>query len=252
MIRILLVRHGQTDWNNDGRMQGSTDIPLNEQGRAQARMIGGFVRQQNPAQAYVSTLQRTQQTYDEFGIDLLAAARADLVERNLGVWEGQRGKDVRAEAPEQFAAWRRGEFTPENGESHQELTDRITGAFFDIVRRTADAEVTESVDLSFPVRTAVIVSHGASLRVLMQGLGLVQSAQTSPLTNGAVSVLDIPLHAGPVSSTLPHGGFGDDAETAEVIRGLSDSQIVEQSLLRVFNLSPELLNPAAVEDPAIW
>ncbi len=214
-------------------------------------MIGGFVRQQNPAQAYVSTLQRTQQTYDEFGIDLLAAARADLVERNLGVWEGQRGKDVRAEAPEQFAAWRRGEFTPENGESHQELTDRITGAFFDIVRRTADAEVTESVDLSFPVRTAVIVSHGASLRVLMQGLGLVQSAQTSPLTNGAVSLLDIPAR-------LPRLIDPSSWRVRRRCRdrgghpGLSDSQIVEQSLLRVFNLSPELLNPAAVEDPAIW
>ncbi|GAB3846984.1 histidine phosphatase family protein [Nesterenkonia populi] len=252
MIRILLVRHGQTDWNNDGRMQGSTDIALNEEGRTQGRIAGGFIRQQNPAQAYVSTLQRTQQTYEEFRLSLQPEIRADLIERNLGVWEGRRGKDVRAEAPDEFAAWRRGDFTPENGESHQELLERVTGAFFDIVRRAADAEPTESVDLSFPVRTAVVVSHGASLRVLLQGLGLVQTVQTAPLTNGAVSVVDIPLHAGPVSSTLPKGGFDDDAETAGIIRSLTDEQIVAQSLLRVFNLSPELLSPAAAEDAAIY
>lgn len=252
MIRILLVRHGQTDWNNDGRMQGSTDIPLNDEGRAQGRITGGFIRQQSPGQAYVSTLQRTQQTYEEFGLALQPQVRADLIERNLGVWEGQRGKDVRAQYAEEFAAWRRGEYTPEGGETHQELMDRVTGAFFDIVRRTADAEPTESVDLSFPVRTAVVVSHGASLRVLLQGLGLVQTVQTAPLTNGAVTVVDIPLHAGPVSSTLPKGGFDDDAETAGIIRSLTDQQIIDQSLLRVFNLSPELMNPAAVRDPAVY
>ncbi|TLP98587.1 histidine phosphatase family protein [Nesterenkonia salmonea] len=254
MIRIVLVRHGETDWNKTHRLQGRSDIPLAESGVQQARITGGFVRAQHPQQAYVSSLVRTHQTFAQFGLDLEPAVRSDLAEQNLGEWEGGYAAEIRDQFPDQFEGWRAGRFTPADGESYHELVTRMRGAFFDIVRTTAAVQPTPSTDLSFDVRTAVAVSHGAALRVLFEGLKLIDRHQFIPLTPAAVSVIDIPLHRGPVSSSLPKGGLGDerddDAEAA-LISSLTDEQITDLCRLRLINLSPELLNPAATESVAI-
>lgn len=254
MIRIVLVRHGETDWNKAHRLQGHSDIPLAESGARQAQITGSFVRAQNPQQGYVSSLIRTHQTFAQFSLDLEPAVRPDLAEQNLGEWEGAYAAEVRDQFPEEFEAWRAGRFTPVDGESYQDLVTRMRGAFFDIVRRTAAIAPSPSTDLSFDVRTAVAVSHGAALRVLFEGLKLIDRHQFIPLTPAAVSVIDIPLHRGPVSSSLPKGGLGDngddDAEAA-LISSLTDEQIVDLCRLRLINLSPELLNPSATESVAI-
>ena len=248
MIRILLVRHGETEWNKDHRLQGHSNIPLADSGTEQARITGGFVRAQNPQQGYVSHLVRTQQTYAEFGLDIAAQVVMELAEQNLGEWEGWYGLDVRTQFPEEFEGWRAGSFTPAGGETHPELLARMKRAFFDIVRATAHIQPTASVDLSFSLRTAVAVSHGAALRVLLEGLGLIDRRRFIPLTPASVTVIDIPLHTGPVSSTLPKSGLEeehpDDAE-ARLIAELSDEQITELCRLRLINLSPELLHPEA-------
>lgn len=254
MIRIVLVRHGETDWNKAHRLQGRSDIPLADSGARQAQITGGFVRAQNPQQGYVSSLVRTHQTFAQFGLDLEPSIRPDLAEQNLGEWEGGYAAEIRNQFPEQFEAWRAGTFTPADGESYQELITRMRGAFFDIVRATADAQPSPSTDLSFDVRTAVAVSHGAALRVLFEGLKLIDRHQFIPLTPASVSVIDIPLHHGPLSSSLPKGGLGDgrdhEAESA-LISSLTDEQIVDLCRLRLINLSPELLNPSATESVAI-
>ena len=254
MIRILLVRHGETEWNKDHRLQGHSDIPLAESGRQQARITGAFVRAQNPQQGYVSNLVRTQQTFAEFGLDAEPQVIPGLAEQHLGEWEGWYGLDVRTQFPEDFEGWRAGTHTPAGGETHQELLKRMKRSFFDIVRATAQIRPTESVDLSFPLRTAVAVSHGAALRVLLEGLKLIDRHQFIPLTPAAVTVIDIPLHRGPISSTLPHSGLDEEddaAEEARYIAGLSDEQITDLCRLRLINLSPELLNPAAADTVAI-
>ncbi|TLP71951.1 histidine phosphatase family protein [Nesterenkonia sphaerica] len=254
MIRIVLVRHGETEWNKAHRLQGRSDIPLAESGTLQAQITGGFVRAQTPQQGYVSSLLRTQQTFTQFGLDLQPSIRPDLAEQDLGEWEGGYAAEIRSRFPEQFEAWRAGTFTPAGGESYQQLVTRMRGAFFDMVRRTADISPSASADLSFDVRTAVAVSHGAALRVLFEGLQLIDRHQFIPLTPAAVSVIDIPLHRGPVSSSLPGGGLQDghdlDAESA-LIRSLTDEQITELCRLRLINLSPELLNPASTDTVAI-
>lgn len=248
MIRILLVRHGETEWNKDHRLQGHSDIPLAETGTEQARITGGFVRAQNPQQGYVSHLVRTQQTYAEFGLDVAAEVVPELAEQNLGEWEGWYGLDVRTQFPKEFEGWRAGSFTPAGGETHPELLARMKGAFFNIVRATAGIQPTASVDLGFSLRTAVAVSHGAALRVLLEGLGLIDRHHFIPLTPASVTMIDIPLHHGPVSSTLPKSGLEeehpDDAE-ARLIAELSDEEIAELCRLRLINLSPELLYPQA-------
>jgi glucosyl-3-phosphoglycerate phosphatase len=254
MIRIVLVRHGETEWNKAHRLQGRSDIPLAESGVRQAQITGGFVRAQNPQQGYVSSLVRTHQTFAQFGLDLEPNMRPDLAEQDLGEWEGGYAAEIRNRFPDQFEGWRAGTFTPADGESYHELVSRMRGAFFDIVRRTADATPSASTDLSFDVRTAAAVSHGAALRVLFEGLKLIDRHQFIPLTPAAVSVIDIPLHRGPVSSSLPRGGLSDaedhEAESA-LIRSLTDEQITDLCRLRLINLSPELLNPVVTDTVAI-
>ncbi len=253
MIRILLVRHGETDWNKTHRLQGHSDISLAESGRLQARTTGAFVRAQNPAKAYVSSLVRTQQTFAEFGLELQPQIWDELREQSLGEWEGAFAAEIRDAEPENFEGWRAGSYTPAGGESHADLQARMTRAFSDIVRSTAEIAPTASADLSFEVRTAVVVSHGAALRVLFEGLGLLDRRQFIPLTPAAVTVLDIPLTSGSVSSSLPNAGLDeehdDDAE-ARAIRELTDAQIADHARLRLINLSPELQNPE-LSTPAI-
>lgn len=245
MIRVLLVRHGETPWNKDHRLQGRSDISLADSGREQATVTGGFVRAQNPRQGHASALVRTQQTYAAFGLDHPPRIWDTLVEQGLGEWEGAYAASVRDAEPEQFAGWRAGAYTPAGGETQQDLSDRMLAAFCEIVRATAETEPTPSPDLSFDVRTTVAVSHGAALRVLLERLQLIDRSQSIPLTPAAVTVVDVPLTTGPVSSSLPHGGLDDDAaRQAQQIAGLTDDEIIGQSRLRVLNLSPELLNPA--------
>lgn len=254
MIRIVLIRHGETEWNKDHRLQGRTDIPLAESGIAQARITGGFVRAQNPQQGYVSSLVRTQQTFAEFGLGIEPAIRTDLAEQDLGEWEGLYGAQIRDEFPEQFEGWRAGAYTPAGAETQEELVTRMRGAFFDIVRNTTAIAPSPSADLSFAVRTAVVVSHGAALRVLFEGLGLIDRHQFIPLTPASATVIDIPLHSGTVSSSLPKGGLNghrDDDEETALIRAMTDQQITDRCRLRLINLSPELLNPAAADSVAI-
>lgn len=252
MIRVLLVRHGETEWNKDHRLQGRSDISLAESGVRQAEITGAFVRAQQPRQGHVSSLVRTQQTYQQFGLDLEPRIWPELAEQNLGEWEGSYAASIRDGLPEQFKGWRAGSYTPAGGESHAELAARMRSAFCQIVRSTADIDPTPSADLSFDVRTAVAVSHGAALRVLLQDLGLIDRAQFIPLTPAAATIVDVVLSSGPVSSSLPKGGLDDGSvqREKEHISGLSDDEIVEHSRLRLINLSPELLNPLATESAA--
>lgn len=254
MIRILLVRHGETEWNKEHRLQGHSDIPLAETGSHQARITGSFVRDQNPVQGYVSPLQRTHQTFAEFGLDVAPQVLPDLAEQHLGEWEGWYGAEVREQFPEQFEGWRAGSFTPAGGESHPDLLARMKSAFFSIVRATSQIPPTPSVDLSFDLRTVVAVSHGAAIRVLLEGLGLIDRHQFIPLTPASVTIIDVPLHYGQVASSLPKSGLDDERSAeaeARLIAGLTDHQIAQLCRLRLINLSPELLHPGKTQSVAI-
>lgn len=254
MIRVLLVRHGETEWNAEGRMQGRTDIPLSDLGRHQARLAGGLIRAQHPQQAYASTLVRTQQTLEAFNLDLDPTIWDDLSEIGFGEWEGRYGWQLKEDHPEEFNRMRAGTFVPDGAESNAEVTARMREAFFNIVRGTAQIMPTPSADLGFNVRTVVVVSHGTSLRLLLQSMGLADQQSWVPLTNAATTMIDVPLQPGPVSSTLPKAGLGDEIphdQEAQKIAALSDEQIEESARLRLINLSPELLNSDAAETAAI-
>jgi len=136
---LLLVRHGETDWNADGRLQGHTDRPLSDFGRRQARQLAEELTRDEVEVIYSSDLSRARETAEVIGerLALPVVLDPDLREKNWGTWEGL------------TAAERdRVEFVGESTQAHQE---RMLGA----LRRIAEKH---------PGRRVLVVTHGGSMR----------------------------------------------------------------------------------------
>lgn len=193
--RIFLIRHGETDWNLAGRLQGGHDIPLNDLGREQAagaaRVIGQLSA--DPPRCFVaSPLSRAAQTMAilraGLGLPPDDFRRDDrLKELSFGRWEGSTWLDLRRRDPIGVAArdadpWH---FVPPGGESYAALTERA---------RAAVAEITED---------AVIVTHGGVIRALLHALtGMpVETAADLPVRQGAVYAVG----DGTFNVTVPDG-----------------------------------------------
>lgn len=140
-MKLALLRHGPTEWNALGRIQGHTDIPLSDEGLARMRRHGpprGFEQ----ARAFVSPLMRARQTAEALGL-LHPIADARLMEQNWGNWEGlNRAEILTRDGPYAFA--RAGEalrFRPPGGESTEQLHDRVAAFLTDAARGETDAIV---------------------------------------------------------------------------------------------------------------
>lgn len=244
MIRVVCVRHGETEWNKTHRLQGQSEVALAESGIMQAQAAGLYVRAQRPQSGYVSPLQRTHATFTEFSLGFDPVQEPRLIEQNLGTWEGMKTAVAKSEYAAQYVEWKKGTGTPPQGEDPAAVVARMKAAFFDVVRGAAGIAPTPSVDTDYELRTVVIVSHGTSTKALLEGLGLIDRSNVISLTAAAISVIDVPLHSGPLSSSLPKGGTqvegGPEAE-AEMICNLTDQQIQANAKLRMYNLSPEVL-----------
>ncbi len=180
MTTFWLVRHGQTDWNVEGRWQGHADPPLNALGRKQTQILAEGLANVHFDAIFSSDLDRAYETAcavgDRQGIKVRIEAR--LREINLGEWEGLTREEIKKLYP---AEWKDREMFPlearvPGGESLFELATRIIPAASDIARL-------------YPSGLVLIVSHGLALGVLIchaQGLPLDQSFENIP--NNAVPV----------------------------------------------------------------
>jgi broad specificity phosphatase PhoE len=136
---LLLVRHGETDWNAEGRLQGHTDRPLNEHGRRQAKDLAERLAGEGADAIYTSDLVRAKETAEIVGerLGLTVVVDPDLREKDWGTWEGLTGDErVHVELV---------------GESTEDHRDRVMGAIRGIVAR-------------HPAQRIVVVTHGGSLR----------------------------------------------------------------------------------------
>lgn len=159
MRRLVLVRHGETDWNVAQRLQGSSDIPLNENGRAQARTAAPVLARIAPVSTIVSSdLSRALETAhiiaEAMGADVVKDAR--LQERSYGAWEGLPEDVRRHEQGEEHTRWERGlEPRVEGYEGHEAVVRRALAAVADHVIGHG---------------THVLVSHGSTTRMLIGAL----------------------------------------------------------------------------------
>lgn len=109
MTEILLIRHGETDWNVEKRLQGHHDIALNREGRLQAEALGRALHNEPLAAIFSSDMQRTLRTAEAIAIPRGMTIQQDegLRERCFGAFEGLLHPEVRERYPEDYAAWKR-------------------------------------------------------------------------------------------------------------------------------------------------
>lgn len=163
--RILyVVRHGTTDWNQSGRIQGHMDIPLNEAGRAQARLAGRRLESRGATVIYSSDLLRAYETAAIIGrtAGLQVLTQPGLREINFGVWQGLSSLEIRERDPETYAARRANPYdvAPEGAETWRQFYHRAVCAIDDILATTTAERL-------------IVVTHSGVCTVLgLRALGL--------------------------------------------------------------------------------
>jgi probable phosphoglycerate mutase len=185
--RLLLVRHGETDWNRQGRFQGQIDIPLNANGLAQAEAARAFLAAVPIQRAYTSSMARPRQTAETIlsahpGVPLTSSR--GLMEIGHGLWEGCLESEIAAGWPALLDDWKR---TPQTvqmpeGETIQEVWDRSMATWNRIVA---------SLD---PHETALVVAHDAVNKTILCALLGLTPADIWAVKqgNGGVTVIDYP------------------------------------------------------------
>lgn len=158
MTRILLARHGETDWNRVGRWQGHADPPLNETGRLQAVELAETLAGDGVVAVYSSDLSRASETARAIGERLGVEVVEDpaLREIDVGSWSGLTREEVQTRFPEGFARWLDGEIG-HDGETREALTARVVRA----IERIAGLH---------HGGTVVVVTHGGAIRALRRHL----------------------------------------------------------------------------------
>ena len=139
MTCLVLIRHGETDWNVEGRYQGQADPPLNARGLAQARELAEALRGVTLDVLYSSPLRRALQTAQILaaGLRLPLHVEPRLVEIHQGDWQGRLRAEISARYPDLFRRWETEpwEVTPPGGEHLTHVQDRVYAALDDILAR---------------------------------------------------------------------------------------------------------------------
>ncbi|MCW7539859.1 histidine phosphatase family protein [Aquabacterium sp. A7-Y] len=182
LTRVIAIRHGETAWNADSRIQGHLDIPLNDKGLWQAERLAEALADEHIDAIYSSDLTRAHQT-----AQAVAATRglsierdAGLRERGFGEFQGQSFREIEARWPEQALRWRRRDpaFGPAGGEALQVFYDRVVTTASRIAAR-------------HPGQNIALVAHGGVLDCLYRAATRVdlQAARTWELGNASINRL---------------------------------------------------------------
>ena len=196
--RLLLVRHGETEWNREGRYQGSVDVPLNPTGQRQAAALAAQLRAEPIAAVYSSTLQRAYDTAVPIAMAHGLAVVRDprLNEINQGLWEGLRPADIVLRWPDLHAQWEQEPLAvrlPE-GETLEDVRARVLAALDDIL-------------IAWTGHTVCVVAHKVSLSVvksLALGIPLLEALRVMP-PNASIHAVTIPATSpvDPLTLDLP-------------------------------------------------
>tara|TARA_Y100001978_G_scaffold57208_1_gene51514 strand:+ start:17485 stop:18810 length:1326 start_codon:yes stop_codon:yes gene_type:complete len=184
--RIILVRHGETDWNKEGRFQGQIDIPLNSTGREQANKAAKYLQNINFTKAFSSKMERPYETAQiilKNANDIYIQKISELIEINHGLWEGKLEKEINLTWPKMLTEWH---IKPETvvmpeGESIKEVADRANFAW---------KKICESQEID---DTTLVVAHDAVNKTLICNiLGLdISDIWKIKQGNGGITIIDI-------------------------------------------------------------
>ncbi|HSB66359.1 MAG TPA: histidine phosphatase family protein [Anaerolineales bacterium] len=158
MTKLILIRHGETDWNTEGRWQGQVDLPLNARGQGQAEQIASCLSDSEISAIYSSDLRRAVETAEALGKLTGLPVRTDprLREIHQGKWQGLLVREIKECYAEAFQ--RRHEnplsVAPPGGETAQDVHERVIHAIEQILEE-------------HPEETVAIVSHGFAIAVTL-------------------------------------------------------------------------------------
>lgn len=195
-VRLLLVRHGETDWNRQGRFQGGIDVPLNETGRQQAQQVAEFLKAVPIDFAVSSPMSRPKETAELIlrhhpGIAL--GLTGGLREISHGAWEGKLEAEIEQLYPGELQRWREypAEVQMPAGENLHQVWQRAINAW-DTMVQSAKANTGQP-------KIGLVVGHDATNKVILCHIAGAGAAQfwSFKQGNGAVSVIDYPSGDGP-------------------------------------------------------
>jgi len=163
-MRLILVRHGETRWNKEGRFQGQSEIELNDKGLDQAQKVARALPKLRPTALYSSPLPRTLMTASAISkcLSVPLITKDELKEVNLGELEGITGQEMRSKYADIYAAWREDptDVAFPAGESIRQLQTRAW-------------QTIKQLEKTHPDDTVVVVSHNFAIRSILCGfLGL--------------------------------------------------------------------------------
>ena len=186
MALITLVRHGESVWNGERRIQGHQDPPLSSRGRRQAELLAARLGalSRRPAAVYASPLRRAAETAEIVGaaLALPVVPDPDLREIGLGSWEGRTVAEIRADSPGAYEGWLRDPLMhpAPGGERLEAFATRVTRGF-------------DRARAAHPGADLILVSHGGPVKaILCHVLGLdVRSLFRIKQDNTAVSIVEL-------------------------------------------------------------
>lgn len=173
MKRLLLVRHGESEWNAVRRLQGQADIDLSEKGRQQAVALKATIAALNPDRVVSSDLKRARDTASLLGFED-AELTSGLREINVGDWTAHNIADIMERERENYRGWRAGTFAPPGGEMWAEFTARTEQA----VREAMEGG-----------ERILAVCHGGVIRALLQALIGLGPQKILPVGPASLSIL---------------------------------------------------------------
>jgi probable phosphoglycerate mutase len=194
MTRLILVRHGETDWNRELRFQGQVDVPLNDVGREQARRVAERLGRDQPHRVVTSDLSRARQTGEPLA-ELLARRGAPdplelpaLREQNFGVVDGMSVDDIKRQHPQAWNRWIEFEadYAFDGGESTRRFHQRVVQGLRTLVE-------------AHPGQILVVVTHGGVLDMVWRSARALplDGPRQSHIPNGGVNRLQVHVDADP-------------------------------------------------------
>jgi phosphoserine phosphatase len=201
-VRILLVRHGETDWNRQGRFQGQIDVPLNAMGQQQAQQAGEFLKSVPVDFATTSPMLRPKATAEAILAhhpQVAMGLEPEFCEISHGTWEGKFESEIEQAYPGELERWR---VEPEavqmpEGETLQQVWDRAIAAWDALVESARSRS-------NGGTQVGLVVAHDAVNKVILSyvaGAGA-EKFWTFKQGNGAVSVIDYPAEGAPILQAM--------------------------------------------------
>ncbi|OOF64735.1 histidine phosphatase family protein [Rodentibacter sp. Ppn85] len=199
-MRLMLLRHGETLWNIEKRLQGHCNSPLSQRGIRQAQAIKPLIQQLSPQLVVCSDLGRTVKTAELIGYTE-AVRDPQLRELNMGKWSGLKKSDLIQHQADLYRDWRNGDYTPEDGENWHDFCQRIKQSLL----RWAEQS---SGDI-------LAVVHSGVIRAACHSLIGLSAAHLLPATQGTLTIFNIKPHSPIKLEAYNLGGMPPDLDVAD-------------------------------------